>query len=265
MDQEDKIPSPPAGPRPRRASTASPGTWLAREAERQSELSRPSGSLLMRGPRSRSAMSFRRPSSSRGSIASRNSRGTAIVDYGLSPGLQSLIGRLTNTKDVGLIAYLSAIPGEPHGATRPPAAINKLQQKQSGRPKSIMKISKATVRFEPTYRLEPLRPFRVDRALDQVKKALEMGMAEATYSPQWATDAVRILAAYITQCVKAVEMPAPCRYKIATMVTVLERRQQGVRTEGAVLWDDNLDRIISACVENNTMVACAVVYAVFWE
>lgn len=47
----------------------------------------------------------------------------------------------------GLIAYLSAIPGEPHGATRPPAAISKLQQKQTGRPKSIMKMSKVDGHF----------------------------------------------------------------------------------------------------------------------
>lgn len=64
------------------------------------------------------------------------------------------------------------------------------------------------MRFEPTYRLEPLRPFRVDRALALVQNALEMGLAGATYSDQWATDATRILAAYITQCIKAAETQA---------------------------------------------------------
>lgn len=58
---------------------------------------------------------------------------------------------------------------------------------------------------------------------------------------------------------------ALCRYKIATVVSVLERRHQGVRTEGAMLWDDKLDRVMSASVETNSMIACAVVYAVFWE
>lgn len=61
------------------------------------------------------------------------------------------------------------------------------------------------IRFEPTYRLEPLRPFRTDRARALAQAALEMGLAGATYSEQWATDACRILAAYITQCVKALD------------------------------------------------------------
>ncbi len=142
----------------------------------------------------------------------------------------------------GLIAYLSAIPGEPHAATRPPAAVTKLQQKGSVRLRSIMKISKVgggrrrpgpttprgenggftrghnvptpaqpQVRFEPTYRVDPLRPFRGDRARAIVHSALETGMAGATYSDQWATDACRILAAYITQCVKGLDTYAPCR------------------------------------------------------
>lgn len=93
------------------------------------------------------------------------------MDYGLSPGLQQLIERIADTKDVvsnvssasplphlqlartissstsvvasqGLIAYLSAIPGEPHQASRPPAAVARLQRTKSARPKSIMKITK---------------------------------------------------------------------------------------------------------------------------
>ncbi|KAK3914216.1 Tctex1 domain-containing protein 1 [Frankliniella fusca] len=203
---------------------------------------------------------------SRGSRGSRSSRGTAAqFDYGLSPGLQQLIARLVDTKDVGLIAYLSAIPGEPHGATKPPTAVAKLQQRGSVRLRSIMKISKPQVRFEPTYRLEPLRPFRAERARALVQAALETAMDGATYSDQWATDACRILAAYITQCVKALDTYAPCRYKIGTQVSVMERNWQGVRTELGVLWDEDRDRYITASVETTTMVAFAVVYAVYWD
>lgn len=68
-------------------------------------------------------------------------------------------------------------------------------------------LAQPTVRFEPTYRVEPVRPFRLDRAAAMVRSALETGMADAAYSEQWAADACRILAAYITQCVKSLETP----------------------------------------------------------
>ncbi|XP_052125731.1 uncharacterized protein LOC113211813 [Frankliniella occidentalis] len=232
------------------------------------------GSMLSgRRPRSAVSMPVTAPGTprtvSRASLASRGSRGSRgtsqTADYGLSPGLQQLIARLVQSKDGGLIAYLSAIPGEPHSANKPPAAVNKLQQKGAVKLRSIMKISKPQVRFEPTYRLDPLRPFRGDRARSLVQQALEVGVAGATYSEQWATDASRILAAYITQCVKGLDTYAPCRYKIGTQVSVMERHSQGVRTELGVLWDPDRDRFIAASVETTTMVAFAVVYAVYWD
>ena len=83
-----------------------------------------------------------------------------------------------------------------------------------------------TVRFEPTYRVEPVRPFRLDRAAAMVRSALETGLADATYSEQWAADACRILAAYITQCVKSLETPRSISLSIGLKTFIFWERSE---------------------------------------
>lgn len=52
---------------------------------------------------------------------------------------------------------------------------------------------------------------------------------------------------------------------MATAVSVFERRWQGLHTELQTLWDAERDFYCSATVETTTMIASAVVFAVYWE
>ncbi|KAK3577543.1 hypothetical protein CHS0354_026511 [Potamilus streckersoni] len=118
------------------------------------------------------------------------------------------------------------------------------------------------IQYENTYRMEPPRMFRSDKARLIIDDVLKTNLEERKYDPIECSLLAKTLAEEIKIKVKELNFE---RYKILSVVTIGQRADQGVRVGSRFLWDADRDSFAAGSFSNKHLFAVATVFALYYE
>ncbi|CAG9795688.1 unnamed protein product [Diatraea saccharalis] len=116
--------------------------------------------------------------------------------------------------------------------------------------------------YQPTYQLNPRRRFNVEKVEKILQKTIDYELAEVEYSEKSVPELTLSLAETIRNSVKEENYD---RYRIVVVVTIGQRRQQGVHIFHSFLWDYERDAFATYNFENCHIYVNVVVYGVYLD
>lgn len=127
-----------------------------------------------------------------------------------------------------------------------------------GLPKGpLQKIS-----YENTFHMNPPQAFRPEAVKAIITKCLHDKLEGRIYSPVSMGLMCKTLSNDIKQRVKELNFE---RYKIICLVSIGEKKEQGVKFGSRCVWDSERDSYAAASYENPHLYAVGTVYAVYYE
>lgn len=124
-------------------------------------------------------------------------------------------------------------------------------------PKPVKKIT-----YENTYRMEPPVKFQTGQVEQIIQEVLNNNLNGKTYHPFQAPSMSKALSLDIKTKVKKLNFQ---RYKIVAVVTIGEKKDQGLRVGSRCLWDADRDSYAEACFENAHIYGIGAVYGIYFE
>ncbi|KAL4715023.1 hypothetical protein ACJJTC_003174 [Scirpophaga incertulas] len=121
---------------------------------------------------------------------------------------------------------------------------------------------KSTRIYQPTYQLNPRRRFSSDKITKLIQRILNLELSEVEYSEKTIPELTLNLAENIRNTIKEENYD---RCRLIVVVTIGQRRQQGVHSFHSFLWDHERDGFAVATFENPHLFANVVVYAVYLD
>ena len=117
-------------------------------------------------------------------------------------------------------------------------------------------------RFENTYQLEPEMTFPSCAGNRLIKQVLESKLAEENYDAKKSSSLACEISDVIRAKIKELNIP---RYKIAVLVHLGQKYDQGMVVGTRSLWTSKHDTFCSASYTNRTLFAVGTVYACYYE
>ncbi|KAL0869794.1 hypothetical protein ABMA27_006016 [Loxostege sticticalis] len=116
--------------------------------------------------------------------------------------------------------------------------------------------------YQPTYQLNPRKRFSEEKVQKILKDIVDTELAEAEYSEKTVPELTLNLAETVKNAIKEENFN---RYRIIVVVTIGQRRQQGVQMFHSFLWDHERDMFVCTNYENPHIFANVVVYGVYLD
>ena len=142
--------------------------------------------------------------------------------------------------------------------------VKKATRKLSTRPSSA--LSKFELEMvhskQPTYRMEPLRPFNGDAVFSTMEKTVLRRMKGFQYSPDISSVITKLLTDEIKDAVKELKFD---RYKIVCLVSIGQRQGQGVKICSRCAWDISCDNHCTYTWNNDNVFCTASVFGLYHE
>ena len=117
-------------------------------------------------------------------------------------------------------------------------------------------------KMEPTYRMEPKRPFRSCVVEKCMKDILDSRLQNFKYNPKFCANMIKILTDEIKERVKVFCFD---RYKIVCIVTLAQKNDQGLMMGSRSSWDKKNDNFACYTFTNQHIVCTATVYGIYRE
>ncbi len=143
--------------------------------------------------------------------------------------------------------------------------LHYVEQKERSKPRNSFFIPRATssVRYENTYRTEPIKQFSPDRAAKIIESVLEEALGDKNYDYKIFSELTSELSDRIKEKVKEnLDIP---RYKLVSFVTMGQLKDQGARVGSRCVWDADHDHYASSSYRNKFIFAVGVIYAIYFE
>jgi len=118
------------------------------------------------------------------------------------------------------------------------------------------------VSYENTYQMTPPQAFRPEAVKAIITECLHNKLEGRIYEPINMGLMCKTLSQDIKQRVKELNFE---RYKIICLVSIGEKKDQGVRFGSRCVWDHERDSYAAASYENPNLYAVGTVYAVYYE
>ncbi|XP_049877275.1 dynein light chain Tctex-type 5-B-like [Pectinophora gossypiella] len=115
---------------------------------------------------------------------------------------------------------------------------------------------------QPTYQLNPRKRFDEETVKKILKQVVDHELEEVEYNDKIVSDLSVSLAENIRNAVKEENYD---RYRIIVIVTIGQKRQQGMHMYHSFLWDYERDAFASHSFENCHIFALAVVYGIYLD
>ena len=115
---------------------------------------------------------------------------------------------------------------------------------------------------EPTYRMEPKKPFSKHLVEKVIKDILEDRLENFVYNPKFSATMIKVLSEEIKERVKLYCFD---RYKIVVVVTLAQRNQQGLMISSRCNWDKKNDNFACYTFSNTHIVCSASVFGAYRE
>ena len=136
--------------------------------------------------------------------------------------------------------------------------LNKIDSIQSFSTKSS-----SAIRYENTYRMEPMKKFFPDKVAAIIKSVLEEAIGEKEYDFELFSSLTSELSDHIKEKVKeSLDIP---RYKLVSFVMAGQLKDQGARVGSRCVWNAAFDHYATSSYKNRYVFAVGVVYAVYFE
>ena len=118
------------------------------------------------------------------------------------------------------------------------------------------------VKYENTYRLEPVEAFSVPKVREITYDVLESHLRGLTYDKDDCTKLSKTIADTIKQEVKSLENP---RYKIVVVVAIgqVMDMNPSITFTSRSIWNDKFDNFIEVTYKNKSLYAVGLVYGVY--
>ena len=116
--------------------------------------------------------------------------------------------------------------------------------------------------MEPTFRLEPTKPFSVSRIVAMLEPLLNERLDEFEYSPNLARWFARKLSDEIKNRIKRMNFE---RYKIVCIVNIGEKLDQSIKIASRCLWNDHIDTLASYTWQNESAFCCVTVFGIYFD
>lgn len=116
--------------------------------------------------------------------------------------------------------------------------------------------------WENTYRLEAHTKFLPDRVSSIIYQIFQDALTNKSYDPKKCTGLACELCDKIKMAVKQLGLP---RHKIVSMVTIGQRRDEGLRVASRCLWNPAFDSYASCTFKNSSLFAVGTVYVCYFE
>ena len=111
--------------------------------------------------------------------------------------------------------------------------------------------------------MEPSKKFSVSKVESAMAEVIERRMRTTTvYSPKQCVAISKVMSEEIKDQVKGLGYE---RYKLVCVVTVGEKRDQGLRVSSQCSWDTEVDSSATYSWQNGTMFCSAMVYGLYHE
>ena len=132
------------------------------------------------------------------------------------------------------------------------------------RRQTLTKTSKPAVRLENTYKMTPDqgKVFSGSKVRQIAEEVMETEIGDLKYDPSICGDMARDLALKIKTRVKDLNMP---RYKIVCQVIIGQVHDQGMEAASRCIWDPSTDNYACISYRNQTILAVALIHAVYFE
>ena len=117
-------------------------------------------------------------------------------------------------------------------------------------------------KLEPTYRMEPKRPFRSCVVEKCIKDILDDRLENFRYNPKFSANIIKVLTEEIKERVKVFCFD---RYKIVCIVTLAQKNDQGLMVGSRSTSDKKNDNFACYTFTNPHIVCTATVYGVYRE
>ncbi len=130
---------------------------------------------------------------------------------------------------------------------------------------SMTGISAAKVpglRLQPNYRIEPKAKFDSERVTRIIQETVFRRMANYTYNSKLASQTMKTLAEELKAKVKEQGFD---RYKVVSVVSLVEKKGQGVMESSRCVWDPRWDTYAQFVHETPNIICIAMVFGVFRE
>ncbi|XP_075981381.1 dynein light chain Tctex-type 5-B-like isoform X2 [Anticarsia gemmatalis] len=127
---------------------------------------------------------------------------------------------------------------------------------------SETKPAKQVRTYQPTYQLNARRRFDAEKIQKVLKRIVDEELAEIEYSEKVIPELTLNLCENIRNTVKEENYD---RCRIIVIVSIGQRRQQGVHVFHTFLWDHERDAFASYNYENPHLFANIVVYGVYFD
>ena len=115
---------------------------------------------------------------------------------------------------------------------------------------------------EPTYRMEPKKPFDRSSVEKIIKEILEDRLENFRYSPKFSSTMIKVITEEIKERVKLLDFD---RYKIICVITLAQKNDQGLMISSRCNWDKKTDNYASYTYSNPNIICSASVYGVYRE
>ncbi|CAH2984586.1 unnamed protein product [Chilo suppressalis] len=116
--------------------------------------------------------------------------------------------------------------------------------------------------YQPTYQLNARRKFNAEKIEKILQRIIDYELAEVEYSEKTVPELTLNLAETIRNSIKEENYD---RCRLIVVVTIGQRRQQGVHMFHSFLWDHERDDFASYNFENCHLFANVVVYGVYLD
>ncbi|XP_015172080.1 PREDICTED: tctex1 domain-containing protein 1-like isoform X2 [Polistes dominula] len=136
------------------------------------------------------------------------------------------------------------------GTTRPSIFFRKI--------KGGLKIP----RYMNTYRLESFSPFKVEVVDKILKDVMISSLDNIKYHPVVCLQICKDMSAKVCDLLFKKSYD---RYKYTVIMTIVQKRRQGVDTKMACLWDANRDNYCTHVLESAEFIALGLVIATYYE
>jgi hypothetical protein len=127
---------------------------------------------------------------------------------------------------------------------------------------SSLNLPPATIKQEPTYKMEPDEKFLVKPVEDIIKDILDRRLHNYTYNREQTPRFGKILSDDIKERVKRLNFD---RYKIVCMLVIGENRGQCLLTSSRCQWFPSTDTFASYNYKNSSIFCSCTVYGIYAE
>ncbi|XP_056637322.1 dynein light chain Tctex-type 5 [Diorhabda sublineata] len=127
---------------------------------------------------------------------------------------------------------------------------------------SLLTQTHDIIRYANTYKLEPDNPFDPEKVEKVLKEILQEAMENLVYDPDQCVKQAKWASYTIRKKVKELNFD---RYKIISIVTIGEKRDQSVNIVCQFLWDSSKDRFSTISIENSNVYGIAYCFGLYYE